>query len=527
MRSILAERAAADNAAPPACDPARCDAAPMGPGPALDPRGVPSRGGGLPASLHMAYDAVSMNTIVWFRQDLRLADNPALAEAVARGGGVVPVYVWAPEEEGDWPPGAASRWWLHQSLAALDVSLARLDSKLVVRRGPTLDLLLALAREVKADAIFWNRRYEPAAIVRDAHVKKELLAAGFDARSFNASLMHEPWTVANKAGKPFQVFTPFWRACLASRDADFDLLPRPRRLRPPDRWPSAKGIENLELEPQVDWVAEIREAWVPGEEGAHLRLRAFLRRGLQRYPAERDRPDHEGVSRLSPHLHFGEIGPRQIVRAIQTRAAERPDDGMVAAAESYVRQIGWREFAHHLLYHFPHTPDRPLRPEYASFPWRRDAGELRVWRRGRTGYGLVDAGMAQLWRSGWMHNRVRMVVASFLVKDLLLPWQEGARWFWDTLVDADLANNTLGWQWAAGCGADAAPYFRIFNPHAQEAKFDPDGAYIRHWTATPRPDPIVDHAAARARALAALAAMKSKARDRQDPRFARGKEVDP
>lgn len=456
----------------------------------------------------MDYDSVSMNTIVWFRQDLRLADNPALAEAIARRGGVVPVYVWAPEEEGDWPPGAASRWWLHQSLAALDASLSQIGSKLTVRRGPTLEALRSLAREANADAVVWNRRYEPTAIARDMHVKKQLLAAGIDARSFNASLLHEPWTIANKAGRPFQVFTPFWRACLASRDVDLDPLPRPHRLRPPDRWPRGKGIASLELEPRIDWAVELRESWTPGEEGAHLGLRAFLRSGLHAYPLDRDRPDHEGVSRLSPHLHFGEIGPRQIVRAVQARAAERPDQGMVAAAEAYVRQLGWREFAHHLLYHFPQTPGHPLRPEFASFPWRRDSGEFRAWRRGRTGYGLVDAGMAQLWRTGWMHNRVRMVVASFLVKDLLLPWQEGARWFWDTLVDADLANNTLGWQWAAGCGADAAPYFRVFNPDAQEAKFDPDGAYVRRWTSPPRPTPIVDHPAARVRALAALAAMK-------------------
>jgi deoxyribodipyrimidine photo-lyase len=461
-----------------------------------------------------------MNTLLWFRQDLRLADNPALVEAVARGEGVVPVYIWAPEEEGDWPPGAASRWWLHRSLTALDASLRSFGSRLtVVRARSSLDALRNLARVARADAVFWSRRYEPASIARDIHVKKELLIGGLDARSFNAALLHEPWTIRNRAGNPFQVFTPFWRACLAAgRDDPVSPpapsailpppLPAPRKIPPPGRWPSGTTLSSLGLEPHIDWAAGMRAAWIPGESGARDALRVFVRRGLGGYPIERDRPDRAGVSRLSPHLHFGEIGPRQVVHAIAARAATHPEPGIVAAAEQYIRQIGWREFAYHLLYHFPQTTDRPLRPEYASFPWRHDAKGLRAWQRGRTGYGIVDAGMAELWTTGWMHNRVRMIVASFLVKDLLIPWQEGARWFWDTLVDADLANNTLGWQWAAGSGADAAPYFRIFNPSVQEAKFDPDGMYLRRWTNPPRPAAIVDHALARERALAALARMK-------------------
>ncbi len=451
------------------------------------------------------------NTILWFRQDLRLEDNPALAEAIGRGGGVIPLYIWSPSEEGDWAPGAASRWWLHQSLAALDASLARLGSRLIVRAGPSFDILRALAAETGADAVFWNRRYEPAAIARDMQLKRELPAAGIEARSYNSALLYEPWTIRNRAGGPFQVFTPFWRTCLKAPEGPPDPLPTPRRISAPARWPARGSLERLKLEPRIDWASGIRETWTPGEIGAQKRLRTFIRSSLSEYLIDRDRPDHDGVSRLSPHLHFGEIGPRQVLRAIATHAQTHPEPGIITAAEGYIRQIGWREFAHHLLYHFPQTPAQPLRPEFRAFPWRRDSRDLHAWQRARTGYGIVDAGMAELWTTGWMHNRVRMIVASFLVKDLLLPWREGARWFWETLVDADLANNTLGWQWAAGCGADAAPYFRIFNPAAQEAKFDPHGAYVRRWTTAPRPDPIVDHAEARMRALAALARLKQKA----------------
>jgi deoxyribodipyrimidine photo-lyase len=451
-----------------------------------------------------------MNTLIWFRQDLRIDDNPALLEAVARGGGVVPVYIWAPQEEGDWPPGAASRWWLHQSLRALDASLARRGSRLSVLEGPSLETLRAVARETGADAVFWNRRYEPAAITRDARVEAELIKDGIEARSFNAALLHEPWTIRGRAGKPFQVFTPFWRACRNAPADPPDPRPAPRRILAPDRWPKGHAPDAIGPEPRSDWASGGRRVWNPGEAGARRSLRRFIQYKLCRYGTDRDRPDVAGVSRLSPHLHFGEIGPRQVVHAIATFAATNPRPGMIAAAEAYVRQIGWREFAHHLLFHFPHTPERPLRPEFEKFPWRRAPRDLRAWQSGRTGFGIVDAGMAELRTNGWMHNRLRMIVASFLVKDLLIRWQEGAGWFWDTLVDADLANNTFGWQWAAGCGADAAPYFRIFNPALQEAKFDPDGAYVRRWTRAPRPEPIVDHAAARERALAAIASVKKR-----------------
>jgi deoxyribodipyrimidine photo-lyase len=437
--------------------------------------------------------------IVWFRRDLRLADNPALAAAAA--GPVVPVFVWCPREEEPWAPGAASRWWLHRSLEALERDLRRRRLRLVVRQGPALEVLRELAAEVDAAGVHWNRLYEPAAERRDRRVKRELRAAGLQASSHNAALLVEPWEVSTAAGEPYRVFTPFWRACMAQLDPP---PPEPApSLQAPERWPDASPIAELGLEPEVDWAAGLAAEWTPGEAGAGERLERFLEQPVARYAAARDLPAVEGTSRLSPHLHFGEIGPRQVWHEIHGRGIQ---------ADRYLTELGWREFAHHLLHHFPSTPEQPLRPEFERFPWRDDPDGLRAWQRGRTGFPLVDAGLRQLWETGWMHNRVRMVAASFLVKDLLIPWQQGARWFWDTLVDADLANNTLGWQWTAGCGADAAPFYRVFNPQLQAAKADPDGAYARRWLPeldTPDyPAPIVDHAAARRRALEALRRVK-------------------
>ena len=436
--------------------------------------------------------------LLWFRQDLRLSDNPALAAALARGGPVIPVFIWAPEEEGGWAPGAASRWWLHQSLASLTRDLERRGSRLVIRRGPTAQALQALVTETGAGAVLWNRRYEPAAIARDAAVKAGLRERGLTAKSFNGNLLFEPWAVKNSSGGPFRIFTPFWRACQKQR------IPppaggAPARLTAPVSWPHSLPLDDIELEPLVDWAGGLREAWSPGEEGAHANLRRFGSKALAGYPEERDHPVSYGTSRLSPHLHFGEISPGEVWRAIAAHARESPKE-----CEAYLRQLVWREFAYHLLYHFPESVAHPLRREFAEFPWRMRRDWFNAWKRGKTGYPLVDAGMRELWRTGWMHNRVRMVAASFLVKHLLISWKDGAAWFWDTLVDADLANNTLGWQWVAGCGADAAPFFRIFNPTLQADRFDPDGEYVRRWA----PDslntkPIVDHAEARARALLA------------------------
>lgn len=399
-----------------------------------------------------------MATLLWFRRDLRLSDNLALLAAI-NSGPVIPVFITAADEDAPWQPGARSRWWLGQSLRALDQELRSRGSRLIVREGPTTEALQTLMAETGATAIFSNR----------LHDAKDKLATG----TFPGYLLFEPSAIA-----PRRVFTAFWKACLHAAPPAAP-LPAPDRIPAPARWPSSVSIE----------AGGRLGSWQPGEAGALAQIRHFH---ADAYAIERDRPDLPGTSRLSPHLHFGEITPRQVWKL---------------GNEAFQRQLIWREFAHHLLYHFPYTPLEPLRPEFARFPWHMSARHFKAWTEGRTGYPLVDAGMRELLHTGWMHNRVRMVAASFLVKHLLIPWQEGARWFWDRLVDADLANNTLGWQWAAGCGADAAPYFRIFNPTLQAEKFDPHGDYIRRW-APERITPIIDHHTARARALQAFSECK-------------------
>jgi deoxyribodipyrimidine photo-lyase len=468
-----------------------------------------------------------------------MADNPALQAAIRRGA-VIPVFIHAPEEESPWSPGGASRWWLHQSLKSLDASLRAIGSRLVIRRGPTLSTLRALLEECGAGAVFWNRRYEPGVIARDQQVKEALRAEGVEAESFNGALLHEPWTIQNQSRKPFQVFTPFWNHCLAKGDPSAP-LPAPGALTSPARWPESLQLEELELEPRIKWAEGIRAAWQPGELGAAKHLKQFLADAFPDYTNQRNRPDLRGTSRLSPHLHFGELSPRQIWQAVAAhgRRHRTPTDAANWRSSQFLVEIGWREFAHHLLYHFPHTPTEPLRENFKTFPWRKDAEFLHAWQKGQTGYPIVDAGMRELWATGWMHNRVRMIVASFLVKDLLLSWRDGAAWFWDTLVDADLAQNTLGWQWTAGCGADAAPYFRVFNPVSQGEKFDPEGDYVRRWCpelarlpnkwlhqpwqsppliaaqagvklGRDYPEPIVSHAIAREVALEAFARLQAK-----------------
>ena len=462
-------------------------------------------------------DASAAPALLWIRQDLRLSDNPAIAAALERRSPVIPVFIWAPAEEGAWPPGAASRWWLHRSLASLSGELEKRGSRLIVRRGPTSAALSRLVAESGAGAVLWNRRYEPAAVARDRELKSKLIESGLAVQSFNGNLLFEPWTIRNSSEQPFRVFTPFWRACLnqslapVSRDA-------PKRLASPVEWPHSLALSELALEPAVDWAGGFREVWQPGESGARLQLRRFLREALAEYPVNRDRPGLAGTSRLSPHLHFGEISPGEVWRSIVGMATGDRIRQNQGACEAYLRQLGWREFAYHLLYHHPESPHQALRREFAAFPWRTNPEHFNAWKRGKTGYPLVDAGMRELWHTGWMHNRARMVAASFLVKHLLIGWQAGAAWFWDTLVDADLANNTLGWQWVAGCGADSAPYFRIFNPSVQAGKFDPNADYARRWVpelAQPAgelgetyPLPVVDHGEARARALLALGSIK-------------------
>ena len=427
-------------------------------------------------------------SIVWLRQDLRLADHPALNAAAARGA-VLPVFIWAPEEEGHWAPGGASRWWLHHSLAALDTDLRSLGSRLVLQRGPTLATLWRLIDATGADAMYWNRRYEPAAIARDQFIKCDLQSSGLKARSFNGSLLYEPWSITKRRGGPFQVFTPFWKTCLAQEPpaastAVIDNLAHPRH------WPAGDNLDDLQLLARAPRPTDLGDTWVVGSEGARQQLDRFVDDALAGYGETRDHIADEGISRLSPRLHFGELSPRQVWAAV---AATHPTP-LAAQRDPFLRQLGWREFAYHLIYHFSHTPEQPLRSDFERFAWQPDASALRAWQQGRTGVPLVDAAMRQLRHEGWMPNRARMVVASYLTKNLLIPWNEGAAWFWDNLVDADLANNTLGWQWTAGCGADAAPYFRIFNPVSQAEKFDPNGEYIRRWIpelrALPQPWPF-------------------------------------
>jgi len=411
--------------------------------------------------------------IVWFRRDLRLADNPALVAALADHEQILPVYIHSPGEESPWPPGAASNWWLHHALQDL---ADQLGDRLLIRQGPSLAVLRELAERSGARAVYWNRLYEPAAIARDSVVKQTLRGAGVAAHSHNAALLFEPWEVATRQGGPFRVFTPFWRRLLEI-GLPQSALDRPAlegRLRGADPPAGLAGTtpQALQLLPVIRWDTGIAAAWRPTRAAAEARLDEFVAAELHRYGQGRDLPAEDQVSRLSPYLHFGQLGPREVVAAcIHERHA----------AGDFLRELGWREFAHHLLFHYPHTSDAPMDARFETFPWRDDIDQLHAWQRGETGIPLVDAGMRQLWASGWMHNRVRMIVASFLTKNLLLPWRDGARWFWETLVDADLAGNSLGWQWTAGCGADAAPYFRVFNPVLQGQRFDPRGTYVRRW----------------------------------------------
>tara|TARA_B100000614_G_scaffold261985_1_gene293540 strand:+ start:5569 stop:7101 length:1533 start_codon:yes stop_codon:yes gene_type:complete len=461
-------------------------------------------------------------SIVWFRRDLRLDDNPALAAAASRGAPVLPIFILDPEEE----IGGASRWWLHGSLASLSENLGKLGLPLVLRRGVPESILSAVAREIAAEAVFWNRCYEPRATARDKRLKSSLSDAGLEVHSFNGSLLAEPWEVKTGSGDPYKVFTPFWRA-LSQRSFDAPLA-APRKLDRVKDIATDRLADWGLLPAKPDWAGGLRETWTPGEAGAHARLETFVERSMSEYPDARDLPDREGTSRLSPHLHWGDVSPRRIWQVV--RDAE---GGGGRAGDAFLRELAWRDFACHLLFNWPEIATGNWKREFDAFPWMSDEASFEAWRLGRTGYPIVDAGMRQLWQTGWMHNRVRMIAASFLIKHLMIDWREGAAWFEDTLVDADLAVNRASWQWVAGSGADAAPYFRIFNPVLQGEKFDGAGDYVRAfvpelskldaryihkpWEAPPSnlekagivlgdtyPAPIVDHARARARALAAF-----------------------
>ena len=462
--------------------------------------------------------------IVWFRRDLRIRDHGALTAAAAGGRPVIPVYVADSLDS-----GGASRWWLHHSLQRLDKTLRRHGAGLLLREGRPEDVLLDIVRESGATDIYCNARPEPLARMQVKALRRAV-GGHVELHQFRDSTLQHPDAVMTLAGRPFKVFTPFWRAA-SNLGEPRAPLPAPAGLVTAHAGLPTLQLDALKLLPKApDWAGGLRETWTPGENGALERLETAAEHAF-RYADERDRPDLESTSRLSPHLHFGEVSPRQVWHDI---ASANADD---AGAQALLRQLYWREFSAYLLYHFPTLSEKPLREEFERFPWVEDPAGLRAWQRGLTGYPIVDAGMRQLWTSGWMHNRVRMICASFLVKDLLIPWQSGADWFLDTLVDADLANNSASWQWVAGSGTDAAPYFRIFNPVLQGKKFDPFGDYVRRWVpelerlparyihepwqapleeqrnantliGEDYPLPIVDHGKAREAALTAYAAIR-------------------
>ena len=415
--------------------------------------------------------------LLWFRRDLRLADQPALRAALGTGRPVIPVYVLDDETPGKWRLGRASRWWLAGSLRALGAELEKRRSRLILRSGESVAELVRLAGETGAAEVYFSRGYEPWAVTLETSLAEAAHKRGIVCRRFAGHVLNEPEALRNRSGDPFQMFTPYWKAALA-KEPPAAPLPSPRNIPGAERWPESETLEQWTLEPaKPDWAGGLRQTWTPGEAGAARRLQAFIDDALATYGSERNLPGVEGTSRLSPHLAFGEISPRQCWHAVQSAS----EGGAGKGAESFLRELYWREFSYHLLFHFPNLPEEPLRPAFAGFPWRRDRKALRAWQKAETGYPIVDAGMRQLWSIGWMHNRVRMIAASLLLKHLLIPWQEGAAWFWDTLVDADLANNSASWQWVAGSGADAAPYFRVFNPALQGAKFDGSGDYVRRW----------------------------------------------
>ena len=470
--------------------------------------------------------------IVWFRDDLRLSDHPALHAAAQTGAPVICLYVLDETSNAQLRPlGSAARWWLAQSLRALQADLISLGSKLVLRQGPVAKVIAALARETGAAAVFWNEIAQAPHQAVAEQVAASLQAIGVASQSFPGDLLAAPLSIRNKDGRGLRVFTPFWRRVQSWGDPPKP-LPAPT-ISGPTADIASDRLETWRLEPVgPDWAGGLRESWIPGESSARARLNAFLETGVAGYSIQRDRPDRDGTSGLSPHLRFGELSPRQVWHAARFAAAAQP--ALAGDIDKFLSELGWREFCRHLLFDVSDLAERNLQPAFDAFPWRRDDGALRAWQRGQTGYPIVDAGMRQLWHTGTMHNRVRMVVASFLVKHLLIDWREGEKWFWDTLVDADAGSNPANWQWVAGSGADAAPYFRVFNPILQGEKFDPDGAYVRRWipelrqlpaalihqpwTAKPLelkgagvelgttyPEPIIDHRRGRERALEAYA----------------------
>lgn len=466
--------------------------------------------------------------IMWFRDDLRVADNPALRAATAADRPVLCIYVFDDGNTASRPLGGAARWWLHGALEALSEALAARGGRLDILRGAADEIVERLAVESGAQGVFWNRRYAAGDRETDSRVKAALKARGIAAESFNGALLREPWDVTTRAGGPFSVFTPFWRA-VCDKGAPGAPLAAPQALTPcplpRTLAPARVPLGELGLEPtKPDWAGGLRATWTRGENGARARLAAFLAEDFASYADGRDRPDRGNTSRLSPHLRFGEISPRQVWHAVDMHHAAHGDS--TRSRDKFLAELGWREFSYHLLFHNPDLARRNFRAAFDGWPWREDARGLAAWQRGRTGFPIVDAGLRELWATGWMHNRVRMIAASFLTKHMLIDWRCGEAWFWDTLVDADHASNAASWQWVAGTGADAAPYFRIFNPVLQGEKFDPEGSYVRRWVpelahlrgaaihrpwqadAPLYPAPILDLDAARRRALEAWQSLR-------------------
>lgn len=413
--------------------------------------------------------------IYWLRQDLRLHDNPALTAAVETGKPIIAVYILDQSPKNKWKLGSASRWWLHHSLQELSQSFSQLGSRLILRSGNVNDVLVDLVNETDADSLYFSQQYEPYAVELENQIST-LFTNHIEIKRFKGYLLYEPDSIRSGNNQPYKVFTPFYKTCLAHSKPS-QPIHAPEKINTYSNKVKSELLSKWNLLPsRPNWATQFSDYWIPGENGAHQVLNEFNIHGSAKYSVLRNRPDVTGTSRLSAHLHFGEISPRQIWTSIKNAQHNITDSG-----ESYLRQLIWREFSYHLLSHWPDFPEKPFRAEFSQFSWQRDHLALKAWQTGQTGYPIVDAGMRELWKTGWMHNRVRMIVASFLIKDLLIPWQRGQEWFWDTLVDANLANNAAGWQWVAGCGADAAPYFRVFNPVLQGEKFDPQGDYVRTW----------------------------------------------
>jgi len=464
---------------------------------------------------------------MWFRQDLRLADNPALIAAIDSCDQVLPVFI-----DDELPGtisqiGEASRVWLHHSLVALQKSLKECGSSLLICRGEPGNVLNELAKKFGVEQIFWNRCYDPATRERDQALKQKL--SHLNPQSYLGSLLYEPVSTVKSDATPYRVFTPYWKNLMHTLPGE-PPLPAPKKISSPKA--ADLSIDDLNYLPKKPWAKAMIASWQIGEKAAHATLKTFLAKEVRHYDSQRDIPSIKGTSKMSPHLHFGEISPRQILH--QTFASRKSVTAVNVGEETFIKEVVWREFAHNLIYHFPHTPEKPLDTRFAKFPWAKNySASLTAWQRGQTGVPLIDAGMRELYATGWMHNRVRMVVASFLIKNLLIPWQEGERWFRHTLVDADVASNAMGWQWAAGSGADAAPFFRVFNPVLQGEKFDPEGHYVRQWVPEladiPKkhlhkpwelpdelrkqidyPPPLVDLKASRVAALEAFATIKTR-----------------